>query len=91
MSPVRYYSTGGKRYYVIDVVGYAIPTDGSAPNRNPGQSKRKQPATWAILDRDNAHSEVAVFAPAHGQHSSVMERRARELAAELNREDESEG
>ena len=84
---VRYYATGGKRFYVADVVGYSIRTDGFMQPRAPGRTGLKPPTTWMVLDRDNCHGEVAVFPPVHGQASHFRERAARELAKELNRDD----
>lgn len=79
---VRYYKTGGKRYYVIDVQGYPI-----APASAYSDSSGSRPpgVTYAVLDRDTAHQEIAVFESGLGRPVSWCKRKAEELAKALNR------
>lgn len=79
---LRYYKTGGKRFYVIDVTGWRInPQVWSAESLS-----QKPQTTWAVLDRDDMHREVAVFEPGGGYSSGDCESSARELADQLNAE-----
>jgi hypothetical protein len=82
---VRYYKTGGKRYYVIDVQGQTI-TPGSDARTTPS-GRFPIPATYAVLDRDWAHREMAVFSPQRGRTSRMCKAAAEKLADELNRKD----
>lgn len=84
---VRYYKTGGKRYYVIEVTGYAI--DPSKQDSRAGTGARPPGGTtYAVLDRDWCHREMAVFCPpGPGRRSSYYKRQAEKLADELNRKD----
>lgn len=69
------------RFYVIDVTGYPIDPASESTKWGPPAT------TWAVLDRDDCHREVAVFTPRGGVPSIRCERKARQLAEELNQED----
>jgi len=86
---VRYYKTGGKRYYAIDVGGFTInPAVGDTRNATGGKINKPLPTTYAVLDRDVCHREVGVFTPSThggGRDSRWCKRQAEALADELNR------
>jgi len=79
---IRWYKTGGKRFYVIDVIGYWIRPGsallGGGGSHPPGTS-------YSVLDRDNMHLEVGNFFPQGGRSSEGCRKRALAFAAELNR------
>lgn len=80
MAAIKWYKTGGKRYYVIALTGYVI-----NPKVSGNVSGGRAPATsYAVLDRDWIHREMAVFTPGGGQRSDMCKKQAEKLAAELN-------
>lgn len=89
MGRVREYATGGKRYYVIEVKGLRIPSTSNTDPRA-GAGGLRETATYAVLDRDWMHREMAVFEPVERTHmtSDWCWARARALAKRLNREED---
>jgi hypothetical protein len=83
---IRWYDDEGKRFYVIDVRGYRI--DPRNMTRKTSGSSRPS-VTYAVLDRDDCHSEVAVFEPGHGKAAATCQKEARDLAARLNEEEDA--
>jgi len=79
---IRWYKTGGKRYVVIDVHGYAIGASRRGSQR-PG-------VTYAVCDTAHCWREVEVFRPGGRNGPAIRKQKADDLAAELNREDEAE-
>lgn len=78
---VRYYATGGRRYYVISVSGYRI----DPQNSYQGNGGRPAPTAYSVLDRDYNHAEVETFSPdGAGRTTSWCKRQAEQLAADLN-------
>jgi hypothetical protein len=83
MGRIREYATGGKRFYVIDVRGYTI----NAGRSGAGDAGKVELTTFAVLDRDDMHREVAVFTPTYGpRNTEWCRRRAEETASRLNAE-----
>ena len=79
---IRWYKTGGKRFYVIDVTGYRIRA------RSSGQSyggSHPPGTSYSVLDRDNMHLEVGNFFPQGGRASEACRKQALAFAVELNR------
>ena len=78
---IRWYKTGGKRFYMIDVSGYRVtPRSGQAHGGShlPGTS-------YSILDRDNMHLGVGSFFPGGGRSSEGCRKQALAFAKDLNR------
>ena len=80
---IRWYKTGGERYYVIDVLGH--PLNPATWMSRAGSGKHHPPIpAYAVLDRDWNHREVGKFTPRPGLTSKICKRRAEAFAAELN-------
>jgi hypothetical protein len=75
---VRWYKTGGQRYYVIEVSGCPIRDDSIRANN------QKFSTTFAVLDRNWNHEEMAIFRPEDAKSIARARKRAYAFAAELN-------
>ena len=75
---IRWYKSGGKRFYVIDVIGHRITPRSGACSHPPATS-------YSVLDRDNMHLEVANFFPQGGRGSESCRKQALAFAEGMNR------
>jgi len=73
---IKWYASGGKRYYVIGTTGFLIDpsTESSSHSRKP------PPTAYSVLDRDWIHREMATFSPTGGALTTA---RCKQLAEEL--------